>query len=645
MNDKKWFLRLSFFLLLLPTLFVSARAGVTVLWMAEGAQSGAMHYEDLSDAPVYVEVIGAQTLPSLALDCRNAQTDEIGVIRLLPISNRQTTSGYTLQLNLTPAIGALPYPVHAAALESKPMAIITQRTGVSPYRMSPEQLRREFTDTAAYMLTTANHHYRLPLGDGQLDCRFDVTLADGKTAQSEPLAIIFRRGMPEGAFPRDESRPTLIAWPTWVIREPLAFDLPAPPVRASEQMQAEVETLLALQSKRTSEQIALIRQWDDGAAVTPWIHITLDAIIGHNLNPVRASRALALVSVAMYDASVSGNQWSWQYKRPAPCAVEPTLQPIGANCSAFTYPSEHAVVAGAASTVLTYLFPDEADYFEHMAEEAAASRLWAGAVYGSDIDAGRALGRWVGQQVIERGASDGSDAVWDGVVPASSMWQPTPPEFTANPIEPLAGTWRAWNLATGSQFRPPPPPALDSAQFEAEAREVYEVGQSLSLEQQQIASYWEDKKGSFTPPGHWNAIATRLVCEHGLSTSDAALVFAALNTAQADAFIAAWDAKFFYWSERPVTAIRQRYDPDWWPYIITPPFPSYVSGHATTSGAASTVLSALFPDEAAQIEAWAQEATLSRLYGGIHFRSDNEAGLMLGQAIGRQALARVQSTF
>jgi membrane-associated phospholipid phosphatase len=116
-------------------------------------------------------------------------------------------------------------------------------------------------------------------------------------------------------------------------------------------------------------------------------------------------------------------------------------------------------------------------------------------------------------------------------------------------------------------------------------------------------------------------------------------VFAALNTAQADAFITCWDSKFNYWSERPVTAIRREIDPTWSPYITTPPFPSYVSGHSTTSGAASEVLARYFPRDARELRAWAQEAAVSRLYGGIHFRSDNDAGLALGKQVAGAAIA------
>jgi membrane-associated phospholipid phosphatase len=141
-----------------------------------------------------------------------------------------------------------------------------------------------------------------------------------------------------------------------------------------------------------------------------------------------------------------------------------------------------------------------------------------------------------------------------------------------------------------------------------------------------------------TPPGHWNEIALDLVATQDAGTVQVARLFDVLNTAQADAFIACWDAKFTWWSERPVTAIRRELDPAWTPLLATPPFPSYVSGHATTSGAASTVLAHFFPRQADELTAMADEAAESRLYGGIHFPVDNATGLTLGRRVGRMAL-------
>jgi membrane-associated phospholipid phosphatase len=120
-------------------------------------------------------------------------------------------------------------------------------------------------------------------------------------------------------------------------------------------------------------------------------------------------------------------------------------------------------------------------------------------------------------------------------------------------------------------------------------------------------------------------------------------MIAALNAGEADAAIAVWDTKFTYWSPRPLNAMRSLgIDPTWTSFLPTPIFPSYVSGHAGFSGAAAVILSYFFPTEAATFEAKAQEAALSRLYGGIHYRSDNEVGLDLGHKVGQAVVDRVK---
>ena len=330
-------------------------------------------------------------------------------------------------------------------------------------------------------------------------------------------------------------------------------------------------------------------------AVTRWVDLQLVEIASHRTNPPRASRGLALTSVAMRDAT----------RLPRP--------------------QRPAAVAGAASTVLAYLYPDRAAYFEELADRERP-RI------------GVLRGRLIGTRVVNRARRDGSDAVFQGPIPEGpGLWVPTPPGFMP-PLEALAGTWRTWNISSGSRFRPGPPPAFGSRRYAREVREVYEVSLALTEEQKRIADFWADGAGTVTPPGHWNQIALDLIRAHRLSEGAAARVLAALNTAQADAFIACWDAKYTYWSERPVTAIRREIDPNWPSYIVTPPFPAYVSGHSTTSAAAAEVLSAYFPSARRQLRAWAEEAALSRLYGGIHFRSDNEAGLVLGKRVGREAV-------
>ena len=334
------------------------------------------------------------------------------------------------------------------------------------------------------------------------------------------------------------------------------------------------------------------------SAVTPWIELELDAIASHSVNPPRASRALAHVSRAMYLAALAGGS-----------------------------ARDHAV-AGAASTVLVHFFPGEAARIDALADALADTE-----------SAAFKAGRLIGRGLVARAQNDGADAVWTGAPPVGpGLWVPTPPAYVYPPLEPLAGTWRTWNLESGSQFRPGPPPAYGSAQFLAEMNEVYSVSLTLTEEQKRIADFWADGAGTVTPPGHWNVITLDLVRGAGWPTVRTARLFAALNTAQADAFISGWDTKYAYWSLRPVTAIRRLIDPTWSSYIVTPPFPSYTSGHSTTSGSASTVLGGFFPGNAADLTGMAEEAALSRLYGGIHYESDNEVGLAVGRRVGRVAL-------
>jgi membrane-associated phospholipid phosphatase len=356
---------------------------------------------------------------------------------------------------------------------------------------------------------------------------------------------------------------------------------------------ASVALLVVLTLVASPQALAQVRAGE----VTRWIEVGLDEIASHGTNPPRASRALALLSVAMLDAARAGER-----------------------------PREATVAAGAA-TVLAYLYPDRTAVFAELA------RPYRG-------DGGFAQGRRIGAQLVESAGQDGSDGVWQGEMPIESgLWLPTPSAFVPGPLEPLAGTWRTWNLAAGSQFRPPPPPAFGGDEYQQEVREVYEVSLSLTDEQKHIAELWADGAGTVTPPGHWNLIALELIRANDLSLRAAARVLAALKTAQADAFIAAWDAKYAYWTERPVTAIQRELEPNWLPYLTTPPFPSYVSGHSATSGAASEILGQVFPEEAPRLAGLAEEAAVSRLYGGIHFRSDNEAGLALGRQVAQAAVA------
>ena len=170
-------------------------------------------------------------------------------------------------------------------------------------------------------------------------------------------------------------------------------------------------------------------------------------------------------------------------------------------------------------------------------------------------------------------------------------------------------------------------------------REVIRLRAALTPQQQRTAHFWSGAVGSPLPPGVWNQIAVAYAGRDELDTQHAARLFALLNVAMADTATATWDAKFAYWSPRPENAIRDlRLGHHWRPFLPTPPFPSYVSAHSAFSGAASEVLAKLFPSEASQFREDAEEAGISRLYGGIHYRSDHTAGLTLGRKVALRAI-------
>ena len=241
-------------------------------------------------------------------------------------------------------------------------------------------------------------------------------------------------------------------------------------------------------------------------------------------------------------------------------------------------------------------------------------------------------------------------------------WVPTPPALAAA----LAPQWpqvTPFAMTSGSQFRPPGPPALEGAQYAEEVNYVKEIGKIDSLtrtpDQTAIAKFWANGAGTFTPPGHWNQIAEETATLTGQSLEDSARLFALLNISLADAAISCWDAKYEYNLWRPVTAIRQAdtdnnpnttADPQWLPLVTTPPFPEYMSGHSTFSGAADAVMSSVFGSDFGfadrgdrsvnslrtyqNFSEAADESGMSRLYGGIHFMSANVDGLSAGRNVG-----------
>ena len=285
--------------------------------------------------------------------------------------------------------------------------------------------------------------------------------------------------------------------------------------------------------------------------------------------------------------------------------------------------------------MLSYLYPNETAWLAKQAAADEGSRVQAGVNFRSDITAGHSLGRTVAQDVINRAKSDGSNIQWNGTVPIGpDKWVSTtsPPQL---PLSPNWGNVTPWLLNSSNLIMPPSPPVFGSAQINASLQEVKQIANNRTAEQLQIAQYWNDGTGTITPLGHWNQIACGLIQSYRLNELRSARALALMNAATMDAGICCWKAKYDYWYPRPIQA-----DPTIKTAFPTPNFPSYTSGHSDFSAAAGGVLSYIFPKEKSELQAKVQQASMSRLYAGIHYRFDCDQGVKVGSEVAQHAIQR-----
>src|SRR5262249_7654302 len=200
-----------------------------------------------------------------------------------------------------------------------------------------------------------------------------------------------------------------------------------------------------------------IHYWDAGAPAYRWMQLALQYVVNSTLAGPQQTRALALVAAAISDATIAAWDSKYAYNRPHPSALDPSVAPVVAVPQSPSYPSEHAVAAGAAAAVLSYLFPDQASKLSDTAYQAAMSRVMAGVAFPSDVLSGLDLGESVGRAVVTYAQQDGSNQQFTGSYPPmSGVWS------SPNPVTPLAGAWKPWVLGSASEFRLGPPPAFGS---------------------------------------------------------------------------------------------------------------------------------------------------------------------------------------
>jgi hypothetical protein len=455
-------------------------------------------------------------------------------------------------------------------------------------------------------------------------------------------------------------------WRMLVLSGPTQIAVPPPAATSSDAYRAELVAIKDAQAHLTQAQRDTIEYWS-GGGVLRWNQILRELVARYNLppapradgtypppdaenpfsdpafpfsNPPYAARAYSYVTVAQFEALKSAWSYMYQYNRPSPSKVDSGVQSLMSDALP-AYPSPDAVLSGVSVEMLKLLFPAAVEEITLKAGDQRNAALWSGKAAPSDIAAGLALGKAVAAVFATRAAGDGmrnaigTRAQWDafatstrakGEIAWTSLDTPGRP-----PMLPFFGQVRAWAVTPTdiTVERPAPPPSTSSQQMQQDLAEVKQYSEHATREQVAIANKWSDGAGTYTPPGHWNDIAAEFIRDANWSEVRTARAFALLDMAIHDAGVGCWEAKYFYFNPRPTNL-----DGSIKTAIGVPNFPSYTSGHSTFSGAAATVLSYLFPGRAADFGAMADEAGISRLYGGIHYRSDIEAGKEHGKRLG-----------
>lgn len=465
------------------------------------------------------------------------------------------------------------------------------------------------------------------------------------------------------------------SWKLILLSRPDSFAIATPAATTSPLYVADLNEIKGYQAHLSGDQQSKIKYWSAGG-VLRWNEIMRDLVAKYNLppyqnadgsypipssanpfayplfpfsNPPYAARAYGYVSAAQYDALVACWNYKNQYKRPAPYLVDSTIKALAGKSTLPSYPSEGAVLAGVTAEMMKLLFPDEVAAIQQKLQEQELSLIASGSATRSDITAGETLGRQIAEVFIARARGDnagkavGSPTDWNNFVTTAQGKNQTPwfsLEAPARPpMLPLFGKVKGFlcDSATIVSLRPGPPPSTSSDQMKQETLDAYNTIKDPSREQMRVVQFWADGVGTYTPPGHWNAIAAEDFVTKNFSEVRWARNLALLNMAEMDAAISCWDIKYYYFNPRPT-----QLDPRIKTLTGVPNFPSYVSGHSMFSSAAATILGHILPERADAYNAMAQEAANSRIYAGIHYSIDCTVGMTVGQNVGNYAVKRAK---
>lgn len=400
-----------------------------------------------------------------------------------------------------------------------------------------------------------------------------------------------------------------------------------------------------------------VAQYDHDIA-SSWFELQLKLIPKTaGFAPPVASRALGYTGVTLYQALIAGMP---KYK-----TLDGTLQGLNETPKPKANQSyDWDIVTNSALAHITgLLYAYDSDVNTALINELKAHNLTKIRHQFSvnAIKESESFGEKIAEHIYKYSKSDGGHRAEKNLFPKD--FKPTLKACAWQGVENQKALLPYWGnnrtmMAGSAEFDLPAPPRCDignTSILYVQALEVYSIGTNLSDEQKEIANFWADDAGkTFTPPGHAVSIALQMIKNKNLNLQESSELLARMGIAINDAFISCWKCKYTHYLLRPISFINSAVDPNWKPYLSTPPFPEYTSGHGTVSGAAAAVLSDIFgynfafvdhshqdrglkPRSFNSFEDFAEEAALSRLYGGIHYRMSNETGMKNGERIGRKA--------
>ncbi len=426
------------------------------------------------------------------------------------------------------------------------------------------------------------------------------------------VAILFA-----AAHLQAQIEPTASNWKTWFISSGKAYRLPPPPA-----YKEEITQVLSQQQRLDSASMQQILYWNAGAPGYRWYDMMSKLYMTDTSNNGILIMASMLLNVAIYDATIAAWDTKYAYKRPRPFAADSRIKAYVPKPESPSYPCEHSVAAGAATTIISRFLPSLADSVHRLAQQLMASRIAAGVSFPTDTRAGFELGKRIAEKEMEHTIDFAPKMAWDGKIPEGpGSWKGKKPMF------PLAGRNKTVVLDSSSQFRPDPPP--DFVKEMTELKNFKQTFRSMNN-----AFFWASQD-------FWGNELHKKIFEYNLHLNPprAARLYAITGVGMYDGFVACWDAKYAYWGIRP-----DQYDTTFRPMLlITPPFPGYPSGHAVASGVMGELYSYFFPAERAYYQKKAREAAESRFQAGIHFRSDNEVGLEMGKKIAALVIQKVKA--